>query len=1754
MTSQRIDPARLEQGVPRTSDARKITQSFGAGTAHVHLFGPAGFGKLDCILLVEAGRADVVRVDMRKMHWANERPLGYLFRCVAPTEAGPDVAWPTEATEEWQLVIQAVSAIGGTRPLIVVTNAELLLADESFTGWPDTLLDAADILTASVAPLELLTETSEADADRCSVRLRRFPAAENQYDYLDAGSDDREDAQEIAAFEADGNAWYDAYVNEQVTSGRDELSAMEKIFKGKHLRRSPEVWDGHPYIDTSLLEHMLNTLRARSGGINDVKSVITTFTDELGRVSANEPLRLRLLLNEVDGESFSPTLFQNIASALLKCCEGRTLDADELAWAEASGLVEGQCADPNWGWTRAATLVHPEPADEQNHKAMHQYATALQSAAVDREIAAEDSRIEHDPSFPEIRALVEEALCQTEEGRRLNRRIDDAPGRCRSIAPREIYRLRLLHGRPVDEDKKKSQPSLNEKAQIPVSILVFEIGSSGADRERLKFLNHHIRALKLLGRMRHPSLPGFGRGGLLKSPTNSTHDRAYIEVLDKGEEALTQHSLPKLIDRLSRVPTGEKAVVGIPHSGLKQVVRLAEGVRLLHMSGIIHRLLDFDALVLDANDNIVITGFEQAVFVRSALNEGVRGDNAIYAPVRSENLACAAPEVMFRRETAIDTAVDVYGFAAVATMILTGLPRLETRNTTNNKRIELKERGLTSVGEVSDDIAEVFKADFDSDARWKNCTAPSANRIREVLRPCLDPVPGNRPAMQEVFAKLSSILATTERPITQDDEPPKYAVAFNAGTMGAMLKGQNPPLIPDFIDPLSPEGAATLKVYINNWLADARWLFFSKTGFPRPGESEAEQVRRESQFVLAGGSVAFYASPYRKGGTGKPERRILWLGYAVNSSELEFELPGNIENGQAQRTTTERRKWVGIKGGVRAFPDSDIEIEYRNGEFETWDVPTNDAAKASERVKQEDEMGEEAALSWRTHQDYHRALEALRTFPVKLTRDDSKSHDYIMELDVAQFLQWNEYGDLSFFRQVLMEEKNPKAFFEAALTADRDVEDNWADGVRIGPRKGRGAWLSARVRSLGPNEGGEGLVRVSIEEFDWDKKVPSRARVHLNSRFGTEVALARQSAAIAKLERKSDLMSYLVEPRDSGTFRPPVSPECGRSLGLSEENRLALANRVQVLLASDPLAAVQGPPGTGKTTLQAALIDEVLRWQDGTRLLVTSQSHAATDNILRAVEKIVGEQSSIDGEDINSNGGQGRIDAIRLFSVSSEDSVDPELRGKYSLESQVSNLLKTVRGKGRANEDSGAASIELRKAKARLREVSHFELQARQERAAPLVFATTSGASDAAEILPERMLNYDMGIIDEAAKAFALDLVVPLSLVDQVIIVGDPEQLPPHGETELQDFLYRAKSRAQNFDGVEKRSNVPMSVYKLLNSVSDPASERQSFERMNGWLRLFHRTLERAPPENIASDPGRIPVSQKLTQQYRSVETIGNLVSETFYKGHIQSCGPKPNPNMRLRIPVGAKDTDYHPAVVWVDTSDLDDRIYDQVSLGAGRLHNEGELNLLTRLLSAGPIPRDGEDPAIRILSPYKEQVARILRHYESNLSELGLTENTSLPTLVSSIDASQGSERHVVVVSMVRRNWSLLHGHQKTLERIPQSGMLSPNHIDLIDRALRQVIGFMSAPERLNVMFSRARQQLVIIGDFAYFRATAKLLRRRYEQSGLDQESRERLTFWDRLLKRFEPFDPSKHLDADHSETSVIVPAQIILDCDDGK
>jgi superfamily I DNA and/or RNA helicase len=152
-------------------------------------------------------------------------------------------------------------------------------------------------------------------------------------------------------------------------------------------------------------------------------------------------------------------------------------------------------------------------------------------------------------------------------------------------------------------------------------------------------------------------------------------------------------------------------------------------------------------------------------------------------------------------------------------------------------------------------------------------------------------------------------------------------------------------------------------------------------------------------------------------------------------------------------------------------------------------------------------------------------------------------------------------------------------------------------------------------------------------------------------------------------------------------------------------------------------------------------------------------------------------------------------------------------------------------------------------------------------------------------------------------------------------------------------------------------------------------------------------------------------------------------------------------------------------ALIWLDTEGCPDRGDQRPAW-----KNDGEVEIVRRLLSrVRPAPSTKEEERFALLTPY--------------LRQRDALDKAALPPWakahIYSVDSFQGREADIVVVSMVRDT--------KRGDESPESD-----------------IGYLVSPNRVNVMLSRARSLLVIVGRFEHF-AT---LRQRFPD-------REDIRFW---------------------------------------
>ena len=199
--------------------------------------------------------------------------------------------------------------------------------------------------------------------------------------------------------------------------------------------------------------------------------------------------------------------------------------------------------------------------------------------------------------------------------------------------------------------------------------------------------------------------------------------------------------------------------------------------------------------------------------------------------------------------------------------------------------------------------------------------------------------------------------------------------------------------------------------------------------------------------------------------------------------------------------------------------------------------------------------------------------------------------------------------------------------------------------------------------------------------------------------------------------------------------------------------------------------------------------------------------------------------------------------------------------------------------------------------------------------------------------------------------------------------------------------------------------------------------------------------LDRSLFQSMVEQMDEVEGLATLRTQYRMHPAIGHLISTVFYDGALENG-------------VSAKEralvADWMPAVVtWLSTSSLPNRA--ETRRGES-YENAAEVDIVARVLGNLETRMESRRQAmvvVGVIAGYSAQVARLATRVDPDNQELW----RRLRIEIATVDAFQGRECDVVIYSTVRSN-------------------------------KERRIGFLRDYRRVNVALSRARQQLVIVGD----------------------------------------------------------------------
>jgi superfamily I DNA and/or RNA helicase len=240
-------------------------------------------------------------------------------------------------------------------------------------------------------------------------------------------------------------------------------------------------------------------------------------------------------------------------------------------------------------------------------------------------------------------------------------------------------------------------------------------------------------------------------------------------------------------------------------------------------------------------------------------------------------------------------------------------------------------------------------------------------------------------------------------------------------------------------------------------------------------------------------------------------------------------------------------------------------------------------------------------------------------------------------------------------------------------------------------------------------------------------------------------------------------------------------------------------------------------------------------------------------------------------------------------------------------------------------------------------------------------------------------IEFDLCIVDEASKATATEVLVPIARSHRWILVGDPKQLPPFRDEASRDSDFLDK-------------------YEL---TQDDIRET-----------LFDRLLR------ILPDGCR----KMLTIQHRMVAPIGNLVSECFYESQLKSARTDVDKNLSRVLP---------KPVTWLTTTKLPN--FREQSANSS-FNNACEVKVIVQLLKQlNQMAQEAQKKySIAILTGYAAQLKLLNR----NLASL-LNNWQALTVECNTVDAFQGREADIAVYSVTRSNKEGKVGFLRDAERL---------------------------------------------------------------------------------------------------------------------
>lgn len=558
----------------------------------------------------------------------------------------------------------------------------------------------------------------------------------------------------------------------------------------------------------------------------------------------------------------------------------------------------------------------------------------------------------------------------------------------------------------------------------------------------------------------------------------------------------------------------------------------------------------------------------------------------------------------------------------------------------------------------------------------------------------------------------------------------------------------------------------------------------------------------------------------------------------------------------------------------------------------------------------------------------------------------------------------------------------------------------------------------------------------------------------------------RRLKALAALKEHGELLRMFVDPRlRLDNSQDPLDERDTDFQNLDASKQAALRE----ILATIPLFLLQGPPGVGKTYLVGDLVRRRFEDDPIARMLLSAQSNSAIDHLMKEVQGVFATFAEearplmvrARPADDDDSAGELEID-VQADRRLQDLSTSPLVRAASEpIARKIMALAEARRTQSGSQHGSAAGS---RRISADLRAFEGMLL-----RAANLVFATTNSA--AVDRLIEEQALFDWTIIEEAGKATGGELLSPLLLSHRRLMIGDHKQLPPFDVDTISKFLSSTENVRQVIGMVDDLVSRYLKDQRIDETLEEIASSGENLGRTCAealsLLTLFQTYVERELARQKKRDQG-MRIARRLNEQYRMHPAIARIVSTSFYDGELRTNARQEAKFLSMVGPVYSLDASIFPdiPIVFVDMP------FGRAEAPNGRSGerappwwNPDESAAVIRVLELMGA-RDEARPSLAVLSPYWQQVRRIekliAQHRDGRLAGLAkFNPAIDGQAFSGTVDSFQGGEADMVVVSLVRNN------HHTSPAR---------------------ALGFLQDNRRMNVLLSRAKWRLVVVGSLQFY------------------------------------------------------------------